>query len=365
MRYSRAFRLFMGGLAVLSGIFNYGIFPAVSARFFIYFLDLPLSVRIGAFEVQTLTLIMAAYLTFTVFMIFVGGQVTLMVADGIQGIFSHLVYIVIAIAVLCMVSWSQMVEVMQQAPPRKSTLNPFDAQDVQDFNVWYVLMSLALGIYRTMALQNKQGFNSAALTPHDFRMSAILLEWRGYARMLMLFMLTLAALTFMNHIAFAEQAAPIHQSISTIEDSQLRKQMTVPVTLRYLLPVGIKGLFVAIMVMGLLAGDAGHLHSWGSIFVQDVVVPLQKRAMSPRAHIWALRLAIIGVALFALVFSIYFTLTQYIRLWWDVTAAIFTGGAGAAIIGGLYWRRGTTAGAWAAALVGSSLAFSGMILSSG
>jgi SSS family solute:Na+ symporter len=128
--------------------------------------------------------------------------------------------------------------------------------------------------------------------------------------------------------------------------------------------VGIKGLFVAIMIMGLVAGDSGHLHSWGSIFVQDVVLPLKKKAMSPRQHIWALRLAVMGVAGFALFFSLVWTQTQYINLYWAITGGIFTGGAGAVIIGGLYWRRGTTTAAWAATLTGSILAFGGMIVGS-
>src|SRR5947209_6574908 len=45
MRYSRNFRLFMGVLAFISGILNYGVFPGISARFFIYFLDLPQTVN--------------------------------------------------------------------------------------------------------------------------------------------------------------------------------------------------------------------------------------------------------------------------------------------------------------------------------
>src|SRR5688572_18654407 len=69
MRYSRGFRLYMGLLAFLSGILNYGIFPAVSARFFIYFLDLPHHVALGGFAVPTFALIMAGYLMCTVFMI--------------------------------------------------------------------------------------------------------------------------------------------------------------------------------------------------------------------------------------------------------------------------------------------------------
>ena len=41
--------------------------------------------------------------------------------------------------------------------------------------------------------------------------------------------------------------------------------------------------------------------------------------------------------------------------------AIFIGGAGAAIIGGLYWKKGTTGGAWAALITGSGLATGGII----
>ncbi|MCS7034333.1 MAG: sodium:proline symporter, partial [Phycisphaerae bacterium] len=196
-RYSRRFRLFMGGLAFLSGILNYGIFPAISARFFIYFLRLPESVNVWGLELSTMALLMAGYLTITVFMILVGGQVTLMVTDCLEGIFSHAAYIVIALSVFTIVSWSQIVEVMGTQPPGMSLIDPFDAAKVEDFNFWYVLMGMLLSVYTTMALQNKQGFNSAARSPHESRMGHVLGHWRTYARLLMILLLGVCAVTFL------------------------------------------------------------------------------------------------------------------------------------------------------------------------
>src|SRR5205809_231684 len=51
MRYSRRFRLFMGMLAFTAGILNYGIFPAVSSRFFVYFLGLPETLSIAGIHI--------------------------------------------------------------------------------------------------------------------------------------------------------------------------------------------------------------------------------------------------------------------------------------------------------------------------
>src|ERR1051326_7733990 len=135
-----------------------------------------------------------------------------------------------------------------------------------------------------------------------------------------------------------------------------------PYALAVLLPPGLLGLIVAAVLAAFISTNGTCLHSWGSIFVQDVILPFHRKPLSPKAHIRLLQLTIIGVAVFAFLFSVYIKPTQFLAMFFAITAAVFGGGAGAAIIGGLYWKRGTTYGAWAAMLSGMVLSLVGFLL---
>ena len=92
-------------------------------------------------------------------------------------------------------------------------------------------------------------------------------------------------------------------------------------------------------------------------------MPFREEAAHARSSTcWLLRLSIFGVAVFIFFFSLLFQQSEYIFLFFAITGAIFAGGAGAVIIGGLYWKRGTTPAAWAAMITGSSIAVAGIIL---
>ena len=66
--------------------------------------------------------------------------------------------------------------------------------------------------------------------------------------------------------------------------------------------------------------------------------------------------------MFIFLWSLVYQLSEAIALYFAVTGAIFAGGAGAVIIGGLYTRWGSTRGAWAALIGGSTIATTRVLL---
>jgi SSS family solute:Na+ symporter len=363
IRYNKSFRLFTGLLGFFAGMLNFGIIPGIGARAMVYFLGLPETVRILSLTVPTYVPLMALFLSLTLFVALSGGVVTVMMINTIEGIMSQLFYLIIILTLLSMFSWSQMHHVLLDRPPKQSMVNPFDTSGVRDFNLWNVLMGMVTGIIATgISWQNSGAYKTAALTPHEGRMSSILGGWLGMGKGAVVTLLALAAVTYLHHPDFAAGAAHVHALVHQISNVQAQEQMEAPIALACLLPVGVKGLFCAVLLMGIFGGDATHLHSWGSIFIQDVLVPLRKTPFGPRAHLFVLRCSIIGVACFAFLFGTFFHLTDYISMWFGLTQAIFTGGAGSAILGGLYWKKGTAAGAWGGFITGSTLSIAGIII---
>ncbi|HEY9248142.1 MAG TPA: sodium:solute symporter [Rariglobus sp.] len=362
MRYSRKFRVFAGLLAWVSGVLNYGVFPGIVANFFIHFCGLPQTVVIGGIEVRTLLIVMAGFLGMALALVFGGGMVAVMVTDFIQAQFVNIVFLVLMIAVFVKVGWGDTVTALSATVPGKSMLDPFDQKGVSDFNFWFFAIFAFKAFYNCLGWQGTQGYNAAARTPHEAKMSRVLAEWRNGVTYLMLMLLPIAAYVVLHHTGYAATAASAHAALGKIDDPQLASQLTVPLALLSFLPAGIVGLFVAAMVASAVSTDDTYLHSWGAIFVQDVVLPFRKKPLSPRAHMNLLRGSIVFVALFAFAWSAIFPLRDYIFMYFLLTGTIYLGGSGAVIIGGLYWKRGTTAGAYTAMIAGGAVAVIGMTL---
>jgi len=357
-RYSKNFRVFAGFVTFLSGVMNFGIFPAVSARFMVYFCGLPTTVL----GVPTFAIIMAVYLSLALALTLSGGQLTILVVDCLEGMLSYVFYLVVMVTLLCVLRWDQIAGALASAPAGESLLNPFDAGKVQDFNLWFVLIGIFGSVYGAIGWQGTQGFNAAAASPHEAKMGGILGQWRTFARVMMFNFFAVCAFVFLRHPDFAAQAAPVDAVLDTIANPQVQNQMRVPVALRFLLPVGVKGVFCATMLFAMLATDGAFMHSWGSILVQDVILPFRKTPLAPRQHIRWLRWAIGGVVVFVFLFSLLFRQTDYILMFLAITGTIYGGGIGAVVIGGLYWKKGTTAAAWSAMIIGSGLAVAGIVL---
>lgn len=362
MRYSRRFRIFAGTLAFVSGIINFGIFPAVGARFFIYFCGLPQSVSIAGISVPTFPLTMAVLLSMSLTFVFAGGQIAVIITDFVQGLFANVVFVALVLHFMRVFDWSHIAEALQSAPAGASLINPFHTSNVEDFNLWYFLIGVYGAVYSTLSWQGTQGYNASAKSAHEAKMAGVLSNWRGFPQNMMLLFLPICAYTVLHHTAFAEQAAQAEQVLSGIANKAERSQLTVPMALLRFMPQGLLGAFVAVMLAALVSTDEAYLHSWGSIFIQDVLVPWRGKRLEPREHIKWLRLSILGVAVFSFFFSLLFKQSEYILLFFAITGAIYAGGSGAVIIGGLYWKRGTTAAAWSALITGSTVAVAGIVL---
>jgi SSS family solute:Na+ symporter len=355
VRYSRNFRIFAGLCLWVSGIVNFGIFPAVGARFFIHFCGLPNTDLMFA-------LIMFFLLTVSLLFVFLGGQIAVMITDFFQGMFTNVVFLIILAAIFWMFDWSTIIETLKGAPEEASRIHPFHTGKVEGFNIWYFVIQVVTLVYGYRAWQGSQAYNCSAKSAHEAKMAGIIGAWRGLIMMLVVMLLPVGAYVIMHNADYVHVQDAVNAQLGGIDSETIQKQMTVPLALAHALPAGIVGLFCAVMLAAFVSTHDTYLHSWGSIFVQDVVLPIWGKPLKPKTHLWLLRGSILFVAIFIFCWSYLFSQTEYIRMFFAITGAIWLGGAGSVIVGGLYWKRGSTGGAFATLGVGAGVALTGIFL---
>ena len=357
LRYSRKLRVFTGILIWLSGIVNFGIFPAVGARFFIYFLNIENSTA-------NYITIMLALIGLALFFTFAGGQIAVIVTDFLQGTFCNIAFIIILACLFWKFSWQQIYESLSNIPAGNSMVNPFKISNAADFGpAFYIIQTMAY-FYSYGSWQGNQAYNASARNPHEARMGKSLQIWRQLLMIVFTLMLPIFAYTAMHSPEYSQTAARVQNQLGEVETvvgPTIQKQVEVTVILRNILPTGISGLLAAIMLVAFISTNDTYLHSWGAIFIQDVILPFRKKSLSPQTHMRLLRLSITAVAVFVFLFSLLFRQVDYIFMFFQITAAIIAG-CGALIIGGLYWKKGSTEGAWAAMISGAVISLLFIVL---
>lgn len=427
VRYCKSLRVLASIIQSVSGIINYAIFPAVGARFLIYFLDLPVRVSFGDLQIPTMAVCMAFFLGLALIIALLGGQVTIMVTDCVQGLLSYPMLLLIVIYICFTFSWTdEMMPALLSRPPGESFVNPYDVENLRDFNIFFIISGILSLIVGRISWGGTQGYNGAARSPHEAKMGGLLGTWRGGFNIMIYILLAVVAITYINCPKYARESAKVRSALASkaIEDSFVNQnklseklkaeykkvpvrtqfsssykdreaynaeaadpyikvtgehlkefpstrkqeqtfrtiynQMIVPVVIKEILPVGLTGIFCALMIFLMVSTDTTYMHSWGSIIVQDFVVPLRKKSFTPEQQLLALRLAISGVGIFAFIFSLFFAQIDFIWMFFSITGAIWIG-AGIVIVLGLYWSRGTSAGAFSALISGAVIATSAII----
>lgn len=215
MRYNRPFRIFAASLRSLSEMLANMIMPAVAARFFIYFLDLPHTFYIGNLAIPTFMVIVVISLVVAIGLICMGGTLTLVITDVIQGMFCFPLIVVFVVFILYKFSWSnEIIPVMMDRVQGESFLNPYNLSNLRDFNLFLVVGGVFSAVIHRASWIGA-GTSGAAKSPHEQKMAGLLGAWRGTITLIFYVLIAITVITLLNHRNWAPEAKVVRDSVST------------------------------------------------------------------------------------------------------------------------------------------------------
>lgn len=362
MRYSKKTRILFGLIAYAAGVLNMGIFPGVGSRFFVYYCGFPAAISLWGLEIPMYIILMTIMVGAAVIICFNGGQITLVVTNFVQALFVNVMLILIMFALYKTFTWQQVTEAFMSVESSNDLLQPFTAKQATEFNKFFFLITVFWMVYWVISWQPNSLVTSSAKDAHEAKMMRVMVEIKKIVYLgLGIGVLPLAVIVLMNHPDFTDKAIMVRQSISNIDNIFLRTLLTTPAALKYILPTGLLGGFAGFVLFAFMSTHTSYLLAWGGTLVQDVIMPIHGKRLEPKQHMMWIRISIILVALFIVLFSTLYPLNDRIFMFLDLTGGLFLSGCSVVLLGGLYFKRGTTTAAITSMITGLVLTISGFL----
>ncbi len=342
-RFDRRTRIAGGIICVVSGVLNMGLFPKMGAVFITYASGLGNAAADHATTVNTVTTILILMvLVYTV----MGGMVSVIITDYVQFVVLSLgmglgLYFCFTHADL---GWGTMTQTLAEHRGERM-FNPV-AEDGYGW-VWIIfnfMVALIAGVCWAPE-------SSRALTARDpgvAKRTFLLAAPGAFARLGIPALWAIAAFTMVSQRA----DLTAHFFPDGLQGDAVNAAQAMPLLLGTIVPAGLLGILVAGLLAAFMSTHDSYLLCWASVFTRDVVAPLRQEPLSDRQQIFVTRCAVVAIGLFILTWGIWYELPSSVWTYMAVTGTIYLSGAGVALIGGVYWKRGSATGAFATLLAG-------------
>lgn len=344
-RYSRGVRVLGGVMMVTSGVLNMGLFLKAGSLFLISITGLGLGEELG------LKLIMTGLLLLVLFYTVLGGMVSVVITDLIQFVILGSAMVIVTLFVVNEVSIDGFAEVVTQhngyfdptSIDNPSTEKPDDGIGPITLTAQFVVLSVALMLWPTGASRTL-----AVKTPEIARKLYLCSTIPFLARR------SLPVLWGIGAFAFFHSHPGLNEQFQTAiaAGGDINTQAAMPLFLAKIIPSGLLGLVTAGMVAAFMSTHDSYLLCWSGVITQDVVAPLMKNGLTEKQRILTTRVAIVATGIMLLVWGLWYEVSSNLWQYMAVTGTVYLAGVFPVVIGGLYWSRSSSAGAYIALLGG-------------
>jgi SSS family solute:Na+ symporter len=344
-RYGKPTRVLGGIILAGGGILNMGLFLKVGSMFIVGVTGL--SHQGWALPV-VMTVLLALVLVYTV----LGGMISVIVTDYIQFVVLAFGLLLATWLAINKLGWENIFTTVE-ATMGEGGFNPFVSEG--HFGFEYVLWMAFLGIVGCAlwptAVARALAMESTAAVKRGFRWSSISFT----IRFLVPYFWGICALVYFIQYEPSLAAAFGVGSEAVPEGAEPADALyAMPLFVGRLLPAGVIGIVSAAMIAAFMSTHDSYLLCWSSVIVQDVIAPLSPRPLNTRLRVLLTRVSIVVIGIYIWVWGLFYEGGDDIWDYMAITGAIYFTGAFALLVGGLYWKRASSAGAFCALIAGCS-----------
>ncbi len=341
-RFHRRVRVTGGLICAIAGILNMGLFPKMGAIFIAYATGLYQYGNQDTIVNLITTLLILLVLLYTT----LGGMVSVIITDYVQFV---VLGIGMGIGVLACLThpelgWAPMLNTLAEHRGDRM-FNP-----VAEGGYGWVWIAFNLLVF-FMAGFCWAPEASRALTARDPRAArrTFLLAAPGqFVRLGIPALWAVAAFTLIAH----REPLTAYFFPAGLAGPAANAAQAMPMTLGAIVPSGLLGLLVAGLMAAFMSTHDSYLLCWSSVIARDVVSPLRGGRLSGAQEILTTRIGVVAIGIFLLIWGLWYELPDSVWTYMAVSGSVYVSGAGVVLLGGLYWKRASTAGAMAALLTG-------------